>query len=227
VRAVNLLPRDAERAGSDRGRLPLLVLASGLGAITAAAILAYFSTAGTVSERRGELEAAQAAVAAAAPASEPASNLGVVAQERTDRVAALSAALSSRVPLDVLLRQLSYVLPADAWLTGLQATSGDDASPAPASGSGSSSTPAPAGAQTPTGTSLTIDGATYTQDSVARVLARLAVLPALTDIRLTKSERVVPASATQSADAKQTAKTKEPKSVVTFSITATYGGGVS
>jgi Tfp pilus assembly protein PilN len=227
VRAVNLLPRDVDRAGSDRGRLPLLVLAGGLGAITAAAILAYFSTAGTVSERRGELEAAQAAVTAATSSSEPTPNQGVVAQERTDRVAALSAALSSRVPLDVLLRQLSFVLPADAWLTGLQATSGDDASPAPASGSSGTSTPTPAGAQTSAGTSITIDGATYTQDSVARVLARLAVLPALTDIRLTKSERVVPAaSAATGTGAKQKSK-KKPRSVVTFSITATYGGGAS
>jgi Tfp pilus assembly protein PilN len=127
VRAVNLLPRDAERTRSDGGRAPLLVLVGGLAAVTATTIFLYFSAAGTVSERRGDLEAAREAVAAATPSSPVAPPEGLVVQERADRVAALAAALSSRVPLDVLLRQIAYVLPTDAWLTGLQASSaGDD-----------------------------------------------------------------------------------------------------
>lgn len=229
MRAVNLLPRDVERTRADGGRAPLLVLVGGLAAVTAASIFLYFSAAGTVSERRGDLEAAKGAVAAATPSSETAPAQGLVVQERADRVAALAAALSSRVPLDVLLRQIAYVLPADAWLTGLQASSAADTTPTPAGGASSGSPPATTTTGS-SGTSLTIDGATFTQDTVARVLARLAVLPALDDVQLTKSERVVPQSSATGAggsDAKSTSKAKKQRAIVTFSITATYSRGAS
>jgi hypothetical protein len=229
VRAVNLLPRDAERTRSDGGRAPLLVLVGGLAAVTATTIFLYFSAAGTVSERRGDLEAAREAVAAATPSSPVAPPEGLVVQERADRVAALAAALSSRVPLDVLLRQIAYVLPTDAWLTGLQASSAADTIPTPASGASGGSPPATTTTGS-SGTSLTIDGATFTQEGVARVLARLAVLPALGDVQLTKSERVVPqssASGTGGGNSKPKSKAKKQRAIVTFSISATYSRGAS
>ena len=232
MRAVNLLPRDLERARSERTRVPLIVLFAGLAVVTVLAAMLTLSSAGTVSDRRGDLQAAESALeAASANSGRTAPAQGLVVQERTDRVAALAAALSSRVPLDGLLRQLAYVLPADAWLTGLAATSADDsATTRSAAPSGSSGTP-PASAGTPTGTSLTIDGATFSQESVARVLARLAVLPSLEDVRLTKSERVDPQAATAQpgadASVKPKSKKKKQESVVVFSITASYARGVS
>jgi hypothetical protein len=53
---------------------------------------------------------------------------------------------------------------------------------------------------------------------VARVLARLAALPTLSDVRLTASSRVN--RGPESAEASNTAKTKKQKPVVTFTITA-------
>lgn len=218
MRAVNLLPRDAQRTSSDHARVPLLVLAGGLAAVTALTAVLYFSATGSVSRERNDLEAAQAALTTTTPSGGAVPNQGVVAQERANREAALAAALSSRVPLDELLRQLSFVLPADAWLTGLQA------GPATTSPTPAGAAPASPAAQGSTGTSITIDGATYTQDAVARVLARLAVLPSLDNVQLTKSERLVPTSSGQTADPKSKARAKKQKPVVVFSIDATYGG---
>ena len=56
-------------------------------------------------------------------------------------------------------------------------------------------TGAPAGAAAPATSvpNVTIQGATYSHQSVARVLARLAALPTLSDVRLTASARIEPA----------------------------------
>jgi hypothetical protein len=65
--------------------------------------------------------------------------------------------------------------------------------------------------------SVTIEGATYSHESVARVLARLAALPTLTGVRLTESSRVDPGPDTEGTKSKKAAKQKR---VVTFTITA-------
>jgi Tfp pilus assembly protein PilN len=142
----------------------------------------------------------------------------VIAQERADRVAALSAAMTTRVPLDRLLRALAYVLPEDAWLTGLTAAGAASTTGAPPPGT-------PAAAPT-TAQGVTIQGATYSHASVARVLARLAAVPALSDVRLTASARVEPATE-QSADGEAASETatKRRKTVVTFTIDANLRSG--
>jgi Tfp pilus assembly protein PilN len=139
-------------------------------------------------------------------------------QERTDRVAALAAALSTRISFDRLLRELSLVLPEDAWLTGITASAPASAAPAGAPPGG---TP-PAAATTTQG--VTIQGATYSHESVARVLARVSVIPSLENIRLTASARVEP-QADETAGAKKTRK--KQRTVVTFSVAATLRTGSS
>ena len=141
---------------------------------------------------------------------------GALAQERADRVAALSAALSSRVPFDRLLREISYVLPEDSWLTGMSAA-------VPASelltGTPGGAAPSPA---SPAADGVTIQGATYSHDAVARVLARLAAVGSLENVRLAASARVEP------PEAAGTQASKVPrKTIVTFSIAATLHAGGS
>ncbi len=187
MRAVNLLPRDLASQQTEGGRTPILLAAGGVAAITAAAVVLFMSASGSVSDQRAQLESVEAAIARLPVPGRPAVAPGAIAQERTDRVAALSAALATRTPVDRLLRELAFVLPEDAWLTGLTASAPIIAVP----------TGAPAGGAAPATTSLpgvTIQGATYSHQSVARVLARLAALPTLTDVRLTASARVVPAA---------------------------------
>ncbi len=221
MRAVNLLPRDAERQGSDGGRVPILVAGGGIAAVTAAAAVLFMSASGSVSDQRAQLESVEAAIARVPAPSQPAVAPGTFAQERTDRVTALTAALSTRVPVDRLLRELAYVLPEDAWLTGMTASAPTTAAP----------TAAPPGAAAPAATGapgVTIQGATYSHQSVARVLARLAALPTLSDVRLTASARVepvVPESDETTKTKKKKKRAKKPKPVVTFTITANVRSG--
>jgi len=231
VRAVNLLPRDARRARSDAGRAPLYVLAGGIAGVTVVAGLLFHSAAGGLGDRRAELETTQAALAGAAQhTSQPVASEGMLVQERADRVVALAAGLSNRLPMDRVLRELSYVLPADAWLTGLSATSEGATSSGAAAPSSSGGSSTPSSSQHGSGTSgVTIEGVTYTQEGVARVLSRLSVLPSLENVHLTASARVQPqTSATQpGADAAKAKPAKKQKAIVTFTITADFAGGQS
>jgi Tfp pilus assembly protein PilN len=208
MRAVNLLPGDLNRESSGRSRAPYLVAGGGIAAVTAVAVVLVMSASSTVSEQRAQLESVEAAIARIPTPTQPAVASGVIAQERTDRVAALAAALSTRVPVDRLLRELAFVLPDDAWLTGLSAT-------APVSGE-----PADAAAGGVPG--VTIQGVTYSHESVARVLARLAALPTLSDVQLTASALVDPSA---DADSTATKKSKKQRPVVTFTITASVRPG--
>jgi Tfp pilus assembly protein PilN len=218
MRAVNLLPRDAKRVRSEGARTPLLVAAGGAAAVTAVAVVLSFSASGTANERRAELASIEDAVALVSTAGTPAVSQAVLVQERTNRVSALAAALSTRIPFDRLLRELSLVLPEDAWLTGITASAPVSAAPAGAPPGG---TP-PAAATATQG--VAIQGATYSHKSVARVLARISVIPSLENVRLTASARIEPQT-DASTGAVTKAKKKKQKIVVTFSIAATLHTG--
>jgi Tfp pilus assembly protein PilN len=209
MRAVNLLPRDVERQRSEGGRAPLLVASGGIAAVTAAAIVLFISASGSIDDERARLESVEAAITRITDSGQPALVPGAIARERTDRVAALSAALTTRVPLDRLLRQLAFVLPDDAWLTGMSAVAPADATVA---------VPATTATQ-----GVTIQGATYSLASVARVLSRLAAIPSLDDVRLAASARVAPAAEGSSGADAQPKATQ--KTVVTFSIAANLRPG--
>lgn len=222
MRAVNLLPRDLERTRGDGSRLLVLLVAGGAAAVTAGMVMVFLSASGAAGDRRAELAAVEAAIelvpgGAGTPPTVTAANL---VQERTDRVAALAAALSTRTSFDRLFRELSFVLPADAWLTGITAAAPASAAPTGASPGG---TP-PASSTEAQG--VTIQGATYSHRSVARVLARLSVMPSLEDVRLTASARVEP-QADATDDAKTTKKKKKQKPVVTFTVSASIRTGSS
>lgn len=219
MRAVNLLPRDTERDRSVGARTPLLIAAGGLAAVTAVAVVLSFSASGTTNERRVELASIEDAIALVPNAGTPAVSQAVLVQERTDRVAALAAALSTRIPFDRLLRELSLVLPEDAWLTGITASVPASATPAGAPPGG---TP-PAIATATQG--VTIHGSTYSHESVARVLARLSVIPSLEDVRLIASGRVEPQE--DETGAEKTNTKKKQKTVVTFSVVAALRTGSS
>ena len=206
MRAVNLLPRDAERARARGGRAPLFVAAGGAAAVTAAAVVLFISASGSIGDQQSRLDSLESAIARASSADQPSVAPGAIAQERTNRVAALSAALTTRAPLDGLLRELAYVLPDDAWLTGLTATAPESGALGGAAGA-ASGTPG-----------VTIQGATYSLASVARVLSRLAAMPSLEGVQLTATSRVVP------DPDKEGSKTKR-RTVVTFSIAASVRSG--
>jgi Tfp pilus assembly protein PilN len=183
MRAFNLLPRDDAREG--RGRRPSNAqLALAVVALVALAGLgAYFlMLSASVADKRSEADGLRAA-AAARPSTEPAPSPDEEAdtqlqQEQQARTAALATALGRRVAWDRLLREFSLVVPDDVSLTKLTAVGG---------GAGATLDPAaPAGTPAPEST-FTIEGYTKSQESVARLLARLSVLPGLSTVDLESS----------------------------------------
>src|SRR5919197_5010572 len=171
MRAVNLLPRDEARPRVDARRTPLIVAAGALVGVTLASFVVGHSASSAASDSRAEL-ATLHALSDRLPKGSQTANLGAIAQERNDRVAALSAAIAGRLEFDQLLRQVALVLPENAWLTGFQA-----AAPVATSTTGAAPTPTPTASDS--AADVTISGATFTQEDVARVLERLALVPAL------------------------------------------------
>lgn len=222
MRAVNLLPRDLERQSGEGGRAPLFIAAGGIAAVTAAAAVLFMSASGSISDQQSQLDSLEAAIAKIPTATgQPAVAPGAIAQERADRVAALSAALTTQVPLDRILRALAYVLPEDAWLTGMTAT-------APVAAPTGAAPPGTPAAAPTTAQGVTIQGATYSNLSVARVLARLATIPSLENVRLTATAQVEPTtSADSTSKTKAKATKKKLKTVVTFTIDANIAGSGS
>jgi Tfp pilus assembly protein PilN len=182
MRAVNLLPR--QQVEQRRERPNAVVLVAGIGG--AAAVLAL--VAGTLVANRSVNREQQALTSARAVlAVTPSHQLSAQTQafrqqvltQREQRSLALASAIGKRVAWDRVLRRFALVLPGDVWLTSLSGTVPLDPA-VTATTTTTSSLPAAA-------TDLTIQGYTYSQASVARLLARLAVVPDFKDVQLQNS----------------------------------------
>ncbi len=186
MKAVNLLPehRRPGHRSADKRQAPsaktAAVAAGGLLAVVCAVVAVAGLQARSAADDRNkmltgleeQISAAQAASAAAAQAK----------SQLQARLVAVSTASSARLPWDQLLLDLSRVMPRNSWLSNLTATAPDaSATPAPA--------PSPtAPAATPT--SFIITGFARSQSVVPLVLDRLALIPALSDIGLQRSQSV-------------------------------------
>ena len=180
MRAVNLLPRDQGRRQRTRAEQAPFAVGLGLLVLVAVGLSPMFLMASSkAGDKQAELDSIQAQLRLLPPVPEgPTPVEAGLAGERSARVTAVSAALSRRVGWDRVLRELSLVLPDDIWLTSLSARS--PASPA----SAAPVVPKAPGAA-PTG--LTLNGYTYSHESVARLLSRLSVLPDLSNVQLQSS----------------------------------------
>ncbi|MCS7007219.1 MAG: PilN domain-containing protein [Thermoleophilia bacterium] len=224
MRAVNLLPKDeARRSAAGPPRLALLVALGGAALVTALAGLALVSARGEAEALRSEVAALEDELARVPKPPAPSVPSGELLQERTSRLAALAAATSGRVAFDRILREVALVLPEDAWLTGLTAT----APTAPAEGA-----PAGGAESSEPEQDVTIEGVTTSHEGVARVLARLDAVPSLGNVQLTAITRVdgqqAPASQTATKAARPASAPSRPRSLFTFSVSASVrGGGIS
>lgn len=196
MRAVNLLPRDdvrQRRAGPPRQAQLLIAVP-----ILAIALVGagWLFTGAKVKDNRATLRALQSELDAIPnPKTGPRTDPQVAAQH-DQRVSALADALSSRLAWDRVLRHISSVLPDDVWLTTLAAVTAPAVAPPPPTAtattttttdtSTTATTPAPVVVPPPV-SSLEIDGYTYSHEAVARFMARLSVVPDLSDVSLTTS----------------------------------------
>jgi Tfp pilus assembly protein PilN len=181
MRAVNLLPRQHVQQKRERPNPVVLVAAIG-GAAVVLALVAGALVANRSVDRQQQALASAQAVLAVTPAHHVSASTQAFRQQvltqREQRSLALASAISKRVAWDRILRRFALVLPNDVWLTGLTGTVPLD--PATTAAAPTSSLPAPA-------TELNIQGYTYTQESVARLLERLSVVPDLENVQLESS----------------------------------------
>jgi Tfp pilus assembly protein PilN len=179
VRAINLLPRDGDQFG--RQQTSWVVLGPVIGVVLIASILSvlFLSASGKVKDRKAELATLKAELAAIPTPSLAKRQLeSTLAADKQVRVAALNGALSRRVAWDRVFREFSLVLPDDVWLKSVSAK-------APVSSS--SSTPVTPATGNVAATGFLLDGYTYSHAAVARLLARLAVVPDLANVQLQSS----------------------------------------
>jgi Tfp pilus assembly protein PilN len=179
VRAVNLLPRDDRSKRTPAENAPILV-GLGLGLVVAIALSVMFlGASSSVTDKRNALGQARQSLAVLPPLpkAQTAVEAGLAGEQKA-RVAAVTSALSRRVAWDRVLREFATVLPDDVWLTSISAK-------APASPASAAPPAVVAPGTAPTG--FTINGYTYSQDGVARLLSRLAVLPDLHNVQLQTS----------------------------------------
>jgi Tfp pilus assembly protein PilN len=176
MRAVNLVPRDETRARKQPGAVSLTAV---LGAVLLTAVLSgwFLMASSGVSGRQADLDGLRAELAAIPPPPPPPETNSNLVAEKDARLTFLGQALASRIAWDRVLREVSLVIPDDVWLEAMN-TNGPDLNAAP---------PAPGEpAVAPVG-GFNITGYTYSHDGVARLLARLAVIPHLANVRLGSS----------------------------------------
>jgi Tfp pilus assembly protein PilN len=177
MRAVNLLPEELRpghrwakvgRGAEARRVLGATGIAAGVLAIALMGLAVH--ARGVVSDRQSTLREVEARlVAAEAKAAEV--RAARAAQEA--RLAAARDVIARRVVWEDVMRDLGRVLPPSVYLQSMQVSSG-----AP---------PAADGTAAPTG--FTITGFADSQNRVAQVLDRLALLPWLDDVALASSVR--------------------------------------
>jgi Tfp pilus assembly protein PilN len=170
VRAVNLIPRENTR--SSGGPPKPAVLAAAIAGAAVVGIIGGGNLIQTarVSSAQKTLNAAKIQLAATPlPPKVPrvAPPPPAVAQQMQPRLQAVTVALSTRIAWDRLLREFSLVLPSDIQLNTLTLTQ-------PAAATASSQ-------------GLSLAGVTYSYDGVARLLARMSLIPDLTDVSLKSS----------------------------------------
>jgi Tfp pilus assembly protein PilN len=183
VRAINLLPRDdyfKRRQKQQKVQWVVVVPVILVVVISGVLSMLFLSASGAVKDRNAELATLNAELAAIpTPDASKVQTQTALAAEKQARITAVNAALSRRVAWDRIFRELSLVLPDDVWLTDLSAKS-------PVS-------PALAGAAPPSATNVAasgfiLDGYTYSQAAVARLLGRVTVIPDLYNVQLIKSK---------------------------------------
>ncbi|MFN2469673.1 MAG: PilN domain-containing protein [Gaiellaceae bacterium] len=175
MRPANLLPNDLRFSRRPRPGAPVAIVGAGV-LVGALLVGAYVSAHSKVAEREQELSGLQAELATVPAPRRPVLEVRPELQgEKDQRLAALDEALAQRVAWDTVLRELALVLPEDVWLRTLSAKS-------PVALGAAAADPTTAAAQ-----GLTMNGFTYSQEGVARLLTRLSLVPHLSNVQLQSS----------------------------------------
>jgi Tfp pilus assembly protein PilN len=199
MRAINLLPRDDKRRTTGTA-IPSAVLTTGIvGAVIVTALLCglFLMAHGKVTRKQSTLDGLQHELAAIpTPATDLVARSDALVADKQARITALNAALARRVAWDRILREFAMVLPDDVWLMKLNgdpptlstAAPGTEPKQASAADAAAAGVQAPAGAGTDGSVMFQIEGFTYSQNGVARLLSRLQVIPDFENVQLLTSD---------------------------------------
>ena len=195
MRAVNLLPPNAYAPKQRLPHAPVVLAATAPVLAGALVYLGYSFEHSKVTSRASQLGLVQSEITILAPSPELVAQTSSIAAERSARRAALADVLAKRMPWDLTFGRLARVIPKGAWLINVSANS-----PTPATSS--TSTPSSSA------NGFTAQGYADSQETVAIVLERFALIPGLSNIVL---ENTVTTSVGTT-------------SLVQFSISAQVGG---
>lgn len=174
MNAVNLIPRDGRARRDGRGvSPPTLGLIGGLVVVLIAAVL-YVTTANTVATRKSALAQVSAGVAGWTAAANSYSSFVTAAKQRTQELADVRQLANSRFPWSGLLGQIGGLMPRQAALSTLTAST--------ASAGASSTAP---GATSVPGVQLT--GCAASQSVVAQTMVQLRLVKGVTGVTLSSS----------------------------------------
>jgi len=191
MRAVNLLPRQQVEHKRETPNAIALVAGLGGAALLLALVGGFLLANRSVDRQRQALTDARA-VLAATPAKKLSADTQAfrktVLTQREQRSLALASAIGKRVAWDRILRHVTLVMPDDVWLQTLTGSVPLDSSSATTVGVPTTPTAPSSIALPPAPTALTIQGYTYSQDGVARLLERLAVIADLQNVQLETSQ---------------------------------------
>ena len=167
MRAVNLLPRETLSSRSVTAQNLPAVVGGGVGFLVVAALAgSYLSASAKVADAQRTYDDAKSRLAATPvppPPQKPAdATPSVVISEHAPRLQAVATVLGQRIAWDRVLREFSDVLPNDVWIQSLSMAT-------PTSGATNG---------------FSVTASTYSFDSVARMLTRLALVPDLTNVTL-------------------------------------------
>lgn len=194
MKAVNLIPPEEQRGGAGgfgRSGAAVYVLLGALGVLVIA-IAAYVLTTNTIKDRKAKITRVQSEAAAAQAQASALRPYSEFAQLRQKRVATVSQLASNRFDWERTMRDLSRVLPGDAWLESLRATVSPSVQFGSGGGGGGGETGAIRGKQQVP--AVEIVGCTRQQAGVSRVLTRLRLIQDVSRVTLiesTKSENQV------------------------------------
>ena len=195
MRAINLLPRDDKRKGGTKPTNPIVLTAVIGGVVVTALLCGLFVMAhGGVSSKQAELDGLQHELAAIpTPAQDQVARADALAADKDARITALNAALARRVAWDRVFREFAMVLPDDVWLQKLSGQpptlSTALAGPTSSSSSTSGTSGAPPNVATDGAVMFLVEGYTYSQDGVARLMGRMQVVPDFEHVQLLSSEQ--------------------------------------
>jgi len=179
MRAVNLLPKDAERARRTTPDPALLIGVAGFAIVLAALFSMFLSASQKVQDRKNARDQSQQNYELMTEHNPPPKVLPVqekVASLESERISAVSSALSDRVPWSNILGQVALVMPNGVKLTTLNATTPVPANTANTTAAG-------------TAGKLDIAGWAYSLESVVLVMTRLKILPPLADVKINSSTK--------------------------------------